>query len=244
MRRLAAALESGSKLPHSTNQSMPSGRTILVSVGTAFLLATLVAGVWVARHSDDWLARRPSPGPQKRYSTEIAEGVRLRDFRHFGIDLLSFKSCRIEKLRRGPVTLGAFNVLVLEEVVVHLVPSAGQDATFAPAGSKPVQDDSLEAFAHLFKGVQGLASKKFSNVRIKGLAVNRWADGATERLFTAASAEGGVGTGRHIRLDGCVVFEPDGAAKAVGAARLVLKPEIALVYTRDGSPCHLPLATK
>jgi len=223
---------------------MPSGRTILVSVGTAFLLATLVAGVWVARHSDDWLARRPSPGPQKRYSTEIAEGVRLRDFRHFGIDLLSFKSCRIEKLRRGPVTLGAFNVLVLEEVVVHLVPSAGQDATFAPAGSKPVQDDSLEAFAHLFKGVQGLASKKFSNVRIKGLAVNRWADGATERLFTAASAEGGVGTGRHIRLDGCVVFEPDGAAKAVGAARLVLKPEIALVYTRDGSPCHLPLATK
>ena len=208
------------------------------------MLATLVAGVWVARHSDDWLARRPSPGPQKRYSTEIAEGVRLRDFRHFGIDLLSFKSCRIEKLRRGPVTLGAFNVLVLEEVVVHLVPSAGQDATFAPAGSKPVQDDSLEAFAHLFKGVQGLASKKFSNVRIKGLAVNRWADGATERLFTAASAEGGVGTGRHIRLDGCVVFEPDGAAKAVGAARLVLKPEIALVYTRDGSPCHLPLATK
>jgi hypothetical protein len=208
------------------------------------LLAILVAGVWVVRHSDDWLARRPSPGPQKRYSTEIAEGVRLRDFRHFGIDLLSFKSCRIEKLRRGPVTLGAFNVLVLEEVVVHLVPSAGQDATSAPAGSKPAQDDSLEAFAHLFKGVQGLASKKFSNVRIKGLAVNRWADGATERLFTAASAEGGVGTGRHIRLDGCVVFEPDGAAKAVGAARLVLKPEVALVYTRDGSPCHLPLAPK
>jgi len=223
---------------------MPSGRTILASVGTAFLLAILVSGVWVVRRSDVWLTRMSSPRPEKRYSTEIAEGVRLRDFKHFGIDLLSFKSCRIEKLRRGPVTLGAFNVLVLEEVVVHLVPSAGQDVPPDPVDSHPVQDDSLEAFVDLFKGVQGLASKKFSSVRIKGLTVNRWTDGSAERLFAAAAAEGGIGAGRHIRLDGCVVFEPDGAAKAVGAARLVLKPEIALVYTRDGSPCHLPLATK
>lgn len=221
---------------------MPSGKTILVTAGAVFLFAILVAGVWVARRGDVWLARLLPQPPGKRYATEVAEGVRLRDFRHFGIDLLSFKSCRIEKLRRGPVTFGAFNVLVLEEVVVHLVPSAGRDAPSAPAGSKPAQDDSLETFAHLFKGVQGLASKKFSSVRIKGLAVNRWAGGATERLFTAAAAEGGVGTGRHIRLDGCVVFEPDGAAKTVGAARLVLKPEVALVYTRDGNPCRLPLA--
>ena len=98
-----------------TMSVMPSIKDILVTAGAAFLLATLVAGVWGSRRGDAWLTGRPSPGLQKRYSTEIAEGVRLRDFRHFGVDLLSFKSCRIEKLRRGPVTLGAFNVLVLEE---------------------------------------------------------------------------------------------------------------------------------
>lgn len=221
---------------------MPSVKDILVTAGAAFLLATLVAGVWGSRRGDAWLTGRPSPGPQKRYSTEIAEGVRLRDFRHFGVDLLSFKSCRIEKLRRGPVTLGAFNVLVLEEVVVHLVSAAERDAPSAPAASHPVPGDSLEAFADLFKSVQGLTAKKYSSVRIKGLTVNRWAGGAAERLFTAATAEGGVGAGRQMRLDGCVVFEPGGAAKVVGAARLMLKPEVALVYTRDGIPCRLPLA--
>ncbi len=208
------------------------------------MLAILVSGVWVVRRSDVWLTRMSSPRPEKRYSTEIAEGVRLRDFKHFGIDLLSFKSCRIEKLRRGPVTLGAFNVLVLEEVVVHLVPSAGQDVPPDPVDSHPVQDDSLEAFVDLFKGVQGLASKKFSSVRIKGLTVNRWTDGSAERLFAAAAAEGGIGAGRQVRLDGCVVFEPDGAAKPVGAARLELQPDLSLVYTRDGIPCRLPLATE
>ncbi|HPB09650.1 MAG TPA: hypothetical protein PLT74_00205 [Kiritimatiellia bacterium] len=54
-----------------------------------------------------------------------------------------------------------------------------------------------------WKSVQGLAAKKFSSVRIKGLTVNRWAGGSAERLFTAASAEGGVGAGRQVKLVVC-----------------------------------------
>jgi len=39
-----------------------------------------------------------------------------------------------------------------------------------------------------------------------------------------------------------VVFAPGGAARAVDAARLTFKPELALVYTLDGAACRLPLA--
>ena len=215
----------------------PSVKGVLVTAGVAFFLATLVAGVWVVRRGDAWLTRWTSSGPQKRYSTEIADGAPPRDFKHFAIDLLSFKTCRLEKLRRGPVTLGAFNVLVLEEVVVHLVPPA-----VGPPQDGAQQAEAIGPLIEQFKTLQGLTGKAFSSVRIKGLVVNRWAGGTAERLFTAATAEGGIGAGRQMRLDGCVIFEPGGTAKPVGAARLELQPDLALVYTRDGIPCRLPLA--
>jgi len=208
---------------------------LLMVLGVAALLAVVGASVWVTRQIDLSLMNTRGSSPAKVFSTGIMEEVRLRDFQHFGVDLLAFQSCRIEKLRRGAVTFGAFNVLVLDNVTVNLpsetsgIHSAktSGDADGTDAGKTDTDD-----FIKLFKSVQGLTGKKFSGVRINGLAVNRWADGKTERLFSADSAEGGIGIGEHIRLEGCVVYSPDGTGEAIGPARIELKPKPALVYKK------------
>ena len=210
------------------------GNQVLVVISVAALLAAVGASVWVTRRGDVQQPNTRGPARAKVFSTDVMEDVRLRDFQHFGVDLLAFQSCRIEKLRRGAVTFGAFNVLVLDSVTVNL-PSEMSDhhsTKTSEDGQEPGKANT-EDFIKLFKSVQGLTGKKFSGVQINGLEVNRWADGKAERLFSAKSAEGGIGVGEHIRLEGCVVYSPDGTGDTVGMARIELKPKPTLVYKKN-----------
>ena len=209
-------------------------------------LAVFAGLVWLSvRVSREGFAEPARARREKRFSTEVAEGVRFRDFQTHGIDLLAFTSCRVEKLRRGAVTFGAFNVLVLENVVVNLPPegaAAGNNETPEAGGSsQPAETDAAD-FISLFKSLQGLTHIQFSGMRIHGLEINRHLeDGQTAWRFAAELAEGGVGIGEHIRLSGCVVYAPDGAVARAGAARIEIKPRPTLVYTKDGAEQRLPL---
>jgi len=218
-------------------------RNLLIATALAAFVLVFWLGVRETRRGG--AASAEARGRAKQFATEVAEGVRFRDFQNYGIDLLAFETCRVEKLRRGAVTFGAFNVLVLENVVVNLPQGApgvagGIEALDALEEPETVET-STEDFITLFKSVQGLTHIKFSGMRIHGLAVNRcWADGQTARLFSAELAEGGVGIGEHIRVTGCVVYSPDGVGEAAGTARIELKPRPALVYKKDGAEQRLP----
>lgn len=56
---------------------------------------------------------------RKRYEYDLAEGFRLRHSK-FPVDSVFFKSCRIEKMRKGPLTFGGFNVLQVEGLELNL----------------------------------------------------------------------------------------------------------------------------
>ena len=221
---------------------------ILARILTVFAVAAFAAAVYLSVK-----ASRPGktlfqgirrPPPAKMFSTGVAEGFRYHDFENFGIDLLAFESCRVEKMRRGVATFGAFNVLVLDNVTVNLPevkPGAGDAETPATGeGRKPDMAD-MDDFTGLFTGIQGLAGKKFSGLRVNGLGVNRLAGGKMERLFSVELAESVIGQGGYLRVEGCVVYSPDGAGEIIGPARIELKPAPALVYKKNGVEQRLPL---
>ena len=68
----------------------------------------------------------------KRYAFDVAEGFRLRNPR-LPVDSIAFRACRIEKMRMGALTLGGFNVLVVDELVLNL-PLGRADLDESPEG--------------------------------------------------------------------------------------------------------------
>jgi len=213
-------------------------------------LACFIGAVWLSFRATrtGGSSHVNAPARATQFSRDVAEGTRFRDFEHFGIDLLAFKSCRVEKLRRGAVTFGAFNVLVLEDVAVNL--PMGATATGDGGGSpetgggeaRVAGETGTDGFISLFKSVQGLTHIQFSGMRIHGLAVSRClADGSLLRMFSAGLVEGGVGIGERIRVSECVVYSPGGDGEAVSKARIELKPKPALVYEKGGAEHRLVL---
>ena len=215
---------------------------ILTAIGVAVFVAVVYLSVMTSRSGNTSPEARKSSLPVKKFSTEVAEGFRYRDFENFGVDLLAFESCRIEKMRRGAVTFGAFNVLVLDNVVITLPPGDKDAEPSEPGEAERKMDMSnMDDFITLFQSIQGMAGKKFSGMRVNGLSVNRLEDGKTQPLFSAGLAESGIGKGGHIQLEGCVVHSPSGAEEAISSARIELKPAPALVYKKGGIEQRLAL---
>ena len=209
-------------------------RWLIVPAASLFLAVT-GAAVWTALRGGTLSANGAvAPVARKTYSTGIAEGFRLRDCEHMGVDLLAFEAMRIENLRRGGITLGAFNVLALDGLTVNLVENRShvQKSSHATDGESAVPPPF--DFIGRLKNVQGVAGKKCSSVRITRLAVNRLTDGETERLFTAETAEAGLGAGKALCLKGYRVFDGGAEGVPVHDARVEVEPEPTLVYSQQG----------
>jgi hypothetical protein len=164
------------------------------------------------------------PRRVKEYTWPVAENFRYRDYEHIGVDQFTFKSCHVEKRRVGSLTLGAFNVLVIHDLIVNFFPEGGLHKEEGPAERE------------LFEGVllaQDKERRGFSGVRIHGLTVNRLASNTLERVFSAKMGESALGK-EGLSLHGTVVRAPGGQEEQVGNARLLLKPSPALVYLKDG----------
>ena len=183
------------------------------------------------------LSETQTSSPTKAFSVNVAEEFRYREFHHLGVDLLAFKACRIEKLRRGAVSFGAFNVLVLDDVTINLpTKTSGPDNVETSEDGERWSLNKLNTddFITVFKRLQGLTEKKFSGVRVNELAVNLLENDKPERLFSVKLAEGGIGKGEHIHLEGCVIYSATGAGETIGPARIELKPTPTLVYKKHG----------
>ena len=184
------------------------------------------------------LCVKPTARPPKTFGRDLADTIRVWSLKT-GVDSIRIKSCRIEKRKMGPVTLGGLNVLLLEGVVLNLpfpddiatnFAQSASVATSGDAGSRNVGDDSMFAF---LSGVIP-ASARASSIRISGLEVNRVEDGGRiTPVFAAASMRN---RGKALLLAGCRVIEGS-ATNFVGEAVLTLKPKALLSW--DGG--ELPL---
>ena len=170
---------------------------------------------------------------QKSSSRLIAEGLRYRDCQTEGFDRFAFKRCRLEKRRKGAIIFGAFNVLAVDGLVVNLpcasAASSGSDSPAPEAPSSWLKDGLAETFLKS----QSLGIGRVSALQINGLTVNRCFSNRVELIFSAAQADSGMSKD-GLRLRGCVVHTSDGRDARVNAARLIVKPEPTLVYTKDG----------
>ena len=219
-------------------------KNVLTVFAVVAFVGMLMLCVTITRSDKTRLSETRTAPPIKTFSIDVTEGFRYRDFQHFGVDLLAFNACRIEKLRRGAVSFGAFNVLVLDDVIINLpkkMSGTGDVATSEAKEQWGLDKMNTDGFVTLFKSVQGLVGKKFSGVHVNELVVNRLVDGKTERLFFVKMAEGGIGKGEHIQLEGCVVYSSDGTGQNVGSARIELQPAPVLVYRKSGIEQRLAL---
>lgn len=206
-------------------------RRVALLLAAAAFAAAVGLGVRAAFLGGGRFRPPADPARPKVYSRVLAEGVRYRDLETLGVDRFAFRQCRVEKRRSGALTFGAFNVLVVDELVLNLAPATTPPA---PAAADAVSARRVaDSFAETFLHSQGLGAGRFSGVCVNGLTVNRVLSNRTERVFTAARAESAVGQA-GLRLRQCMVYAPDGTPQRVDKARLLLQPTRKLVYTQSG----------
>ena len=154
----------------------------------------------------------------KRYAFDVAEGFRLRNPK-LPVDSIAFRACRIEKMRRGVLTLGGFNVLIVDDLVLNL-PLGKSDLGESSDTNEVRHLSSQVGLTAAVRKSVGLGGRKFSGISINGLTVNRITNRGVQPVFTASFAEN---RGKSLVLKGCVVF--DGAiSNNVGNAALHLRP--------------------
>ena len=179
-----------------------------------------------------------SPEPREKFRKRdfdrtVAEGMRLWNPKA-GVDSVRFDACRIEKMRMGAFALGGFNVLCLDGLVLNLplpeeegIRDQGLGIRDRESGTK---NGAVEVFAGLlprsFLQRAGVPVRRFSGIRIRGLAVNRVENKCEVPVFAADEAKN---RGRTLELRNCRVFE-SGRTNLVGTARLVMQPAPALVW--------------
>ena len=193
----------------------------LLLTGGCLLFVLMGLCVWmVLRQSVDTVAQTP-PRP-KVFKRALAEDLRLTRHGVYGVDFVRCGACRLEKRKRGALTFGGFNVLVLEDLSVVLPP----DETEKEPGATPRGDEGARSVVRRmgisedFLSGRGIPFK-FSSVRVSKLEVNRLEGSNTVvRVFTASGAES---VREGLSLTGCRVFRGrDDAGELVGKARLKL----------------------
>ena len=154
----------------------------------------------------------------KRYAFDVAEGFRLRNPK-LPVDSIAFRACRVEKMRRGALTFGGFNVLIVDGLVLNL-PFDRSDSDESPGTNEVRRLSSQVGLTDAVRKSVGLGGRKFSGIRIKGLTVNRMAENGVQPVFTASSAEN---RGKSLVLRGCIVFDGE-ISNNVGNATLHFQP--------------------
>lgn len=185
------------------------------------LALVLFIGGWVVltlRDFDSASLGQPSPRREKAYRTTLAENLRVMRSGMSGVDFVKCGTCRLEKRKRGPITFGALNMLVLEDLSVVLPPDGAAD----DGGDG---DGALGVVRHLGVNDGFLSSRgipyKFSGVRVVRLAVSRLVREKDVRpVFRAEKAEAVRG---GLELSKCEVVTASGELGAVGKALLTKK---------------------
>ena len=181
-----------------------------------FLL--FVAFVWAMVHiARSTIGDDVSREGEKQYARDVTEGFRFRHHR-LPVDSVVVRSCRIGKLRKGPLTFGGFNVLNVEGLELNL-PFPKEDGRAAETNDLQSVIGGI-GLSESVRKIAGLGGKRFSAVRINGMIVNRIVNGEVEPVFSAERAKN---RGKTLALFGCKVVDA-GVTNAVGDAVLRFRP--------------------
>lgn len=176
------------------------------------------------------------PRKPKVYTRVLGEDLRVTRRGLYGIDVLRCGACRLEKRRRGPLTFGGLNVLVLEDLHVVL-PEAPVKET--AQGAEPADTATAEEIlgnmgvGRDFLRAHGV-SWRFSGLRVERLAVSRLEGTNVVEVFAASAGEA-KRDGLHLRE--CAIISGV-ASNVVEDAVLKVKPALRLCW-RGNHEMHL-----
>lgn len=191
--------------------------SLLILLGVLVILAVL-PGLLDSVRLEDKAVRRT-----KRYSQVMAEDAVLNRHGVYGVDFVRCRRCSVEKLRRGPLTFGGLNALVLEGLQVVLPPRTNETVTTSePTTAREVV--GRMGLSDSFLRSQG-ASLRFSELRIEDLTVSLLRGTNVVRAFSAARAEA-KRDGLHLR--NCVIMREN--TNRVSRAVLKVKPFLRLEW--------------
>ena len=176
-----------------------------------FLAVSCAIGLFV-RHLDD---AKDSPRRTRTFQRDVLEGLSIRRSGLYGIDLVRCGRLRIEKRKLGPLTLGGFNELVIDDLYVVIPPREAESGRATSEDAAPeasvaktsgVGATSREILSRMglssqFLAMQGLP-KRFSGLRVNGLSVARLDGTNAVPCFTAVRA---VGAREGLRLEGLAI---------------------------------------
>lgn len=190
----------------------------------AFLVvvAITVAVPWL---SDSARNEVETPRRPKRYGKVMAEEAVINKHGVYGVDFIRCRRCSVEKLRKGPLTFGGLNTLVLEGLEIVLPPETSE--VTATGSSTPKEIVGRMGMDDGFFRAQG-ASRKFSALRVEDLTVSLLHGTNVVRAFSAAHGEAKQ-DGLHLR--DCVIMRE--TTNRVPRALLKVKPSVRLEWAGD-----------
>ena len=212
---------------------MDAVRRAATALAVTCFLAVLGVAVWISFRWENSVRPPPEQTKQKVFSRLVAEGFRYRDFENPGVDRFAFERCHVEKRRQGALTFGAFNVLVVDGLVLNLPARPVVAAGNVSAATAQTNSWLGAGLTETLLQSRGLGIGHVSGVRINGLTVNRCHTNRTERVLVAEKAESGM-KAAALKLEGCDLYAPDGSVRRVRQAHLTVNPELVLIY-RDGA---------
>lgn len=106
--------------------------------------------------------------PAKSFRRDLAEGVRIGRHGAYGVDFVRCGKCFLEKMRKGVLTFGGLNVLVLEDLKVVIPPADTTKTNAVAEGISAREIASRLGVDNSFLGTRGVGFR-FSGLRIVGL---------------------------------------------------------------------------
>ena len=193
---------------------------VLLFVGAA--LGLLALCFLAVRHSD------PAVKGTKTYERRVAEGLRVWNPKA-GVDSIRFESCRIEKMKSGPITFGGLDIFCVKGLVLNLPfpeDDEGCDGETGTGNVASTQTDRIAGIPTSILRKSGLPFGKVSGLRVSGLAVNRIEDKTEVPVFSADELRN---RGRSLVLTNCRVYD-EGRTDRVHKATLKMEPYPVLAW--------------
>ena len=209
---------------------MSTWRILLLSLA---FLGSVGLAMWAVTAYDSANGRKGAGG-YKKLSGTVAEGFVYRS----GLEphpRVTCSACRVGKLKLGLVSLGAFNTIEFDDLVVNIPESIGNKKTLGSCeverGKKTETDAVLQALnLEPIMTMARVKAKKFAGIRISKLRINKMSPEGLKPILAADSLKN---SGKRLVLRN-VVLHRDDLPLRVSEAELAINPRVSIVW-RDGS---------
>jgi len=205
---------------------MSTGRILLLSLAFLGIVGLAMWAAVVYQPTDN----NKSGNGYKRLSGTVAEGFVYRVGREKH-PRATCSACRVGKMKLGLISLGAFNTIEFDDLVINVpesLPNVSEDKKSKGTQGKSEPDTLVDTLN--LRPVMSMAraeAKKFAGIKIAGFQINKMSG---DQLLSILKAESLRNSGNRMMLYNAVLYK-DGQELLLREVELKVKPRFKLVWT-------------